>query len=186
MMSHARPTAGPLEPHRSYLRMLAGPRISPALRARIDPSDIVQQTLLTAHEKFGDFRGSSEPELRGWLRAILANQLADALRRLGRRPGDRAASLEAALDRSSARIEAWLVDSSPSPSRNAIRAESLARLADSLAALPDDQRQAIEFHHLHGLSVPETARRMGRSAASAAGLLRRGAQSLRESLRESE
>ena len=50
------------------------------MRGQLDPSDIVQQTLLKAHEKFDQFRGSTEHELRGWLRAILARNLVDAAR----------------------------------------------------------------------------------------------------------
>jgi hypothetical protein len=42
-------------------------------------SDIVQQTLLQAHEHRDQFRGASEAELVGWLRTILANILAAAL-----------------------------------------------------------------------------------------------------------
>jgi hypothetical protein len=98
----------PLEHYREYLRLLARLQLDPRLRGQLDPSDIVQQTLLRAHERFDQFRGQTDLELRAWLRAIMARSLFDAARKFGRQTGDRAQSLEAALEQSSARLEAFL------------------------------------------------------------------------------
>src|SRR5947209_4323670 len=97
----------PLESYREYLRLLARMNLDPRLRGRIDPSDIVQQTLLKAHEEQDQFRGSTDAERAAWLRAILARQIADALRAFGRQKGGRERSLDEALERSSARLDAW-------------------------------------------------------------------------------
>ena len=71
----------PLEAYRDYLRVLARLRLGTRLQAKMDASDVVQQTLLQAHASREQFRGHTETERLAWLRAILANALAAAARR---------------------------------------------------------------------------------------------------------
>src|SRR5262245_47234529 len=82
------PPTRPLDQYREYLRLLARLQIDPRLRGKIEPSDIVQETLLRAHERRSQFRGTTDPELAAWLRQILANELAEALRRYTRQKRD--------------------------------------------------------------------------------------------------
>ncbi len=125
---------------------------------------------------------TTEAELAAWLRAILARHLADLARQFAPRRGGRERSLEAALEQSSARLEAWLAAEDTPPIRRAERQEQLLRMAEGLARLPDDQRTALESRHLRGLAVAEVAREMGRSAAAVGSLLYRGLKTLREFL----
>ncbi len=173
----------PLEQYREYLRLLARLNLDPRLRRAVDPSDVVQQTLLKAHENLGGFRGRTDAELRGWLRAILAQQLALIARQRGRRPV-RVRSLESSLEQSSARLGSLLTSGESSPSRDAMHAEQLAGLATALAALPEDQRTAVELRYLHGLPVSGVAERMGRTTVSVTGLLYRGTRALRQRMGE--
>ena len=177
-----------LEPYRDYLRLLAQLQLDRRLRGKMDPSDIVQQTLLEAHRDRAQFCGTTEDEKTAWLRKILAHNLADAARRFGRKKRDVGLerSLQASLDRSSVRLEAWLAAETPSPSQNAERNDQLARLADALSQLPDDQRRTIELFHLEGLSAREVGELLGRSEASVAGLLQRGLKKLRQTIRPGE
>lgn len=176
----------PLEQYREYLRMLARLQLDPILRSKLDPSDIVQEALLKAHEKREQFRGQTEEERIAWLRSILANTLIDVARKYGAQGRDVAAerSLETALYESSARLERLLAADDASPEQHAVRDEDLLRLADALAQLPEDQRTALELKHLGGHSVQAIAEEMGRSKTAIGGLLRRGMKRLREILHE--
>jgi RNA polymerase sigma-70 factor (ECF subfamily) len=175
-----------LERCREYLCMLARFRLGPRLQAKLDPSDLVQQTLLKAHEKQHQFRGRTPAELMAWLRQILANQLAEAARKFGAEARDltREESLQADLDGSSARLQAWLSADQTSPSQCAIREEQVLRLTQALTELPADQRRAIELHHLQGHPVAEVSRLMERGQEAVVGLLYRGLKKLRRLLEQ--
>jgi RNA polymerase sigma-70 factor (ECF subfamily) len=183
MTNDLEPATRPVEDYRDYLHLLARLQLDPRLRGKVDPSDVVQQTLTKAHQYREQFRGETAAEQAGWLRRILANSLVDAARKFGREI-DVQHSLEQAVQDSSARIEAWLAAEQSSPSQIAQRQEQLLRLARALAKLPEDQRTAVELHHLRDAPVAEIATLMERSEASVAGLLRRGLKRLRELLQE--
>jgi RNA polymerase sigma-70 factor (ECF subfamily) len=172
----------PLESFRDYLQLLARLQLGPGLQAKIDASDVVQETLLRAHRDRQQLRGQHETELARWLRTILAHTLADAARKLRpKEAGGHEISLQA-VEQSSLRLEAMLKAHQSSPSRKVVRDEQLEQLASALAALPDDQRAAIEMRHLQGLSMAQISHEMNRSVASVGGLLQRGLRGLRQSL----
>ncbi len=185
-MSGEAPGPRPLEHYRGYLRLLAGLQLDPRLKGKLDPSDIVQETLLKAHQAQDQFQGRSEAEMAAWLRTILANTLTDALRRYqtGGRDITQEQSLQAALEASSMRLEAWLVADQASPHEDAVRQEQLLHLAEALTQLPEDQRLAVELRHLKGCKVAEVAQEMNRSKEAVAKLLLRGVARLRELLSE--
>lgn len=177
-----------MERFREYLLVLARMQLGGQLQGKVDPSDLVQQTLLEAHQQRDQFRGAGPAEMAAWLGRMLACNLADAGRALrrGKRDVNRERSLEAALDDSSARLEAWLAADQSSPSAQAVRNERLLRLADALAELPEGQREAIVLHYWQGQPLAAVATELGRTPAAVAGLLQRGLKTLRSSLSEPE
>jgi RNA polymerase sigma-70 factor (ECF subfamily) len=177
-----------LERYRDYLRLLARLQMPANLQGKLEPSDIVQQTLLRAFERLEQLRGQTEAQVAAWLRSILASILANAARDLGRQKRDAnlERSLEAALEHSSACLEGWLAAEQSSPSEQAQRNEQVLRLAQGLATLPEPQREVLVLRHCHGWSVEAIGQHLGRSRASVASLLRRGLKQLREFLQEKD
>jgi RNA polymerase sigma-70 factor (ECF subfamily) len=176
------------EHFRSYLLLLARVRLDPRLRPKLGASDVVQQTLLEAHRDLAQFQGRTVGEQAAWLRQILARNLANAARDLHRDKRDvsREQPLQAALDESASRLEAWLAAEQSSPSQQAERHERAVRLADALAALPENQREAVILRHWHGCSLAEIGERLGCTTAAVTGLLHRGLRRLRKQLHDLE
>ncbi len=186
-MAHEQGPLRSLEEYWEYLRLLARLQLNPMLKGKLDPSDIVQETMLKAHANKEQFRGGTNAELAAWLRRILANQLTDAARRFSSvgRETEREQPLEEAVDDTAARLEAaYLVLDTPRPDQKAVHHEDLLRMARALARLPEDQRLALELKYLQGLSLEAVAKEMGRSKGAVAGLLHRGVLGLRTMMQE--
>jgi hypothetical protein len=77
------PDAQRLERFRDYLALLARLQLGSHPTGRVDPSDVVQQTLMEAYEKRDEFRGETSGAHAAWLRKMLARNVADALRAQG-------------------------------------------------------------------------------------------------------
>src|SRR3954447_21056272 len=109
------------ERYRGYLLFLARRHGAAELRGKLDPSGVVQQTLLEAHAAAGQFERLDSPRRLAWLRPALAPHLADEAKRL--RAGKRDARRERPLDvdDSASRLEAWLAAEQSSPSQQADR-----------------------------------------------------------------
>jgi RNA polymerase sigma-70 factor (ECF subfamily) len=158
-----------LERYRNYLGMLARLQIGRHLQGKMDASDLVQEAFLEAYRNFGGFRGTTEGELNGWLRQILARNLANQVQRYcGARCRDVRLERDLAveLDQSSRLLDRGLVAPQSSPSQRAARREQAVLLADALEQLPAPYREVLVLRHLEERSFPEVARRLGRSLDS--------------------
>jgi len=168
--------------YRPYLRILAQRHMDAAIRVRLDPSDVVQQTSLEAHRGIDRFRGDSEGEWVAWVRKILENNAAQAIRRhlLTQK---RSARREVYLDESNSAVHSVkgeLRSREKSPSKRALNSERSVKLALMLHNLPESQREAIRLRYLEGRSLKELAESLGRSETAVAGLLKRGLRNLRD------
>ncbi|MEQ1904744.1 MAG: sigma-70 family RNA polymerase sigma factor [Pirellulaceae bacterium] len=169
--------------YRSFLRLQALGLIS-RFQSKLEPSDIVQQTLLDAHQNLDQFRGTSGAEMAKWLSQMLANNVADAARALTRQKRDvrREQSLQRNGDSSRIGAQQWIVAEQTTPSLCVARCEQMQQLSDAIRQLPTPQQEVVVLHHLQGRSLNETAEMVGRSPSAVAGLLFRGLKSLRSLL----
>lgn len=174
-------SAEALEPYRRYLEVLARIHLDARLRGKLDPADLVQQTMLRACAALAGLRDQSPQGLAAWLRKILAHTLADTVKHYqrDRRDVDLERSLEADVDQSASGLAGWLAADQTSPSEAAQRNEELLSLANALADLPEPMREVVLLKHCRGQTLQEIADRLGRSVPAVASLLRRGLHALR-------
>jgi RNA polymerase sigma-70 factor, ECF subfamily len=167
-----------LDGYRDYLRLLARSRVGQELQVRLDPSDLVQETLLEAQRDFRQFMGNSEGELAVWLRRILVRNLADQLKfhQSQKRDVGRELPLEALIEQAHEALAAPL----STPSKQAARREQAVVMASAMAKLPEDYREVIALRHLEGRSFDEIATSMGRSAGAVRMLWMRALERLGE------
>ena len=125
-----------IEQFRGYLLAIARLQLAarPWLAAKLDDSDLVQQVLLKAHVAQPQFRGTTRAEMAVWLRQILSRTLANELRSHGQAKRDvgKEWSLEAELDASSCRLDAWLAADHTSPSEHAQKRERALVVASAI------------------------------------------------------
>lgn len=170
------PTSETFERHRPALLQWAETQTPAWVRSKIDPTDLVQQTLLEALKGEDKFAGRPDHEVLAYLRRAITNNLIDAARKFARNRTDVSAETIAA---SSARLADWLAADQTSPSERAQRNERFEQLAAGLARLPDDQRLAIEMRYLQAATVGEIARVLERSEGAVSALLHRAVLALR-------
>jgi RNA polymerase sigma-70 factor, ECF subfamily len=181
-------SASGLERFRGYLLFLAQLHWDKRLNSKLDPEDLVQLTFKEADQKWFQFKGATELELKAWLRQILSHNLADEIRRFTR-PGKDVKlekSITGDMEASSARLEKWLAADQSTPSERAVKNEQLERLIAALAQLTPLHRGVVIRHHFQGMSLTDLAQETNRTVASVAGLLRRGLDKLRELMGDQE
>jgi RNA polymerase sigma-70 factor (ECF subfamily) len=179
--SQATDTQIEFERFRNYLRFLADIKLDRRLRGRVDPSDIVQETLLRAYDARHTFRGNNSGQRVAWLRQILMRTLLHALRdaRCAKRDIAREQRLDALLDQSSCRIEQWLAADESSPSQAVQQAERLLQVAEAIYQLPEPERVAIIGFYWQRVTLADISSELGRTVPAVAGLLHRGVRRLR-------
>jgi RNA polymerase sigma-70 factor (ECF subfamily) len=176
-----------LTAHREPLRRVIGLRLDPALAARVDASDIVQDVLLEAHRRLEEYLRNPAMPFHLWLRHIAKDHIIDAHRRhrqAQRRSLDREQPIVPALlaDHSSVELAGQLLDQDLTPATAAIRHEMQRRLDAAIAALDDDDREVILLRHREQLSNQEVAGALGLSEAAASMRYLRAVRRLRAAL----
>src|SRR5262245_16697261 len=148
-----------LDRHRRRLRDLVHLRIDPRLAARVDPSDVVQESLAEADRRLPDYLRDRPMPFYPWLRALALQRLTDLHRQHVR-------ALKRSVCREEVRLP-FLTDDSvqdlarrvsgrgSSPSAGLQRREAQERARAALAGLSERDREVLLLRHLEQLSVRE-------------------------------
>jgi RNA polymerase sigma-70 factor (ECF subfamily) len=159
---------GLLERHRAAIRRMIDQRMDRAVQRRVDASDIVQDVLVEANRRLGDYLTNPTMPFGLWLRHMARDRLIDAHRRhrvAGSRSVDKEVPLVAAEDggRSAADLAANLADRELTPAAAATWHELERRFAAAVEQLDEADRQIVLLKHFEHLSTAEAADVLGLS-----------------------
>ena len=158
--------------HNDSLRRAIRYRMGAKIREKVDPDDVLQETLLRAFRSMGDFELQGEGSFRRWLEGIAANLILDSSRRQRRRREFQILrEPEANTD---------------SPSRGIRREERFRRLRECVDGLSQDYQTVIRLSRIEGLKIQQIAQRMNRSPSAVKNLLLRAMKQLKSSFGDTE
>lgn len=147
-----------------YLLALVQSEHPGGLLGKLNPSDIVQQSMTRMVVGLADFRGESLPEFYGWLRIILANEIRNTTRDWKRECRD--FQREVSIQEAPSVESTGLVDRCQTPSELALANEKLARFYHALAQLPEDYQRVIQLRSLDELPFKDVGKVMGKSESA--------------------
>jgi RNA polymerase sigma-70 factor (ECF subfamily) len=150
-----------LERHRPRLRRLIRLRLDRRLAARVDPSDVVQESLAEAAAKLSEYLRKRPMPFYPWLRGLALERLVSLYRwhiRTGKRSVRREErALPALPDESAQELAQQLCSRGSSPSQRLARSEARARVHAALEKLSERDRELLALRHLELLSIREIA-----------------------------
>jgi RNA polymerase sigma-70 factor, ECF subfamily len=153
-----------LERYRDYLRRMVAVRLDRRLAPRVDPSDVVQESLALALQRMDEYLRNQPLPFVGLLRQIAAESVRDTHRRhlsSQRRSVHREAKAGNLPDDSAAELEQRLMARDTSPSNRLMREERRMQVKTALAELPPRDRDVLVMRYLEHLSVAEMAEALG-------------------------
>ncbi|MFM8892880.1 MAG: sigma-70 family RNA polymerase sigma factor [Planctomycetia bacterium] len=163
---------GLLERHRAAIRRLIDRRMDRLVQRRVDASDIVQDVLIEANRRLGDYLANPTMPFQLWLRHMARDRLIDAHRRhrvAANRSLDREVPLVTAAgpDHSRADLMVQVADRDLTPAAAATWRELQHRFAAAVERLDEDDRRIVLLRHFEHLSTAEAAEALGLSKPAA-------------------
>lgn len=165
-----------------YLLLIANGQVRDNLQAKFGASDIVQNSLLDVHASIDEFNGTTEAEMRAWLKQIVLHNFVDEKRRYTNTQS-RSLQLEKPLE---TMVTPLSTDVSQGGSKAMRRREELQQLTQALHRLPPRQQRVIEGRRRFGYSYQEIAEQLGISEAAARQLWSRAIKQLKIYLAEED
>jgi RNA polymerase sigma-70 factor, ECF subfamily len=171
-----------IESVRCYLLLIAERELGRDLRTKAAPSDIVQETLLTACKQIHSFQGCTDAQFRAWLRAIMRNRIL-VLRRQFECPARRMEKEESLEDVGlGAKREDLFRSKDLPPIRDAINRERALILQQALARLSERDRLVLTWRHTEDCKFEEMGRRLDCSVVAARKAWLRALERLRKEM----
>jgi RNA polymerase sigma-70 factor (ECF subfamily) len=138
---------------------MVGCRMEPRLAARVSPSDVVQETMITAAKELDSYAKSRPMPFYPWLRRLAWNRLMDLQRRHLRqkRAVGREEQAVPMTDQSLFELAKRLVGPGPSPSRAAVTRERREQLRAALDELEPTQREVLLLKYVEDMTLAEAA-----------------------------
>lgn len=159
-----------LERYRQRLNQMVQVRLHPRVRCRIDPSDVVQETLFAASQKMSTYLADQPLPFYPWLRQIAWEKLVhlhDRHLRAAKRSVVREQFQQTELsDESAIDLAQRLIGDASSPSAAALGHELRQRVRQALDDLVDADREMLLLRYLEQMSSKEIAAIMGTSEAA--------------------
>jgi RNA polymerase sigma-70 factor (ECF subfamily) len=150
-----------LERFRPRLKRMIAVRLDGRLAARLDPSDVVQETLADAARKIGDYLRDRPLPFYPWLHRLASERLVQAhryhLRAMRREAGRERAGQLPWAESSGRRLVDLLAASGTSPSQHLIRDEERQEIWRALGELSDQDREILVMRYLDQSSFAEIA-----------------------------
>lgn len=143
--------------HRSYLIDVVELRMDQKMRARIDPSDVVQEAQLEAARRIDDYLAREPMPFHIWLRKTAYENL---LRLRRQHVEGECRSVEREIpwpDNSSAMLARKILSHEPDPGQQAVEQELARRLRQAIAQLPEIDCEVLLMRNLEGLTNQEVA-----------------------------
>jgi RNA polymerase sigma-70 factor (ECF subfamily) len=139
-------------------------RLDRRLAPRVDPSDIVQETLADAAARLDDYLRDRPIPFFGWLRQIAGERVIDTHRRhvfSQRRSIMRESRTPDLSEEAAGELGRRLMSNDTSPSNRMIREERHQQVMAALAALSPRDREVLVMRHLEQLTTGEIADALG-------------------------
>ena len=153
--------------YRPDLQEFVDLHLNPAVRGRIDSSDVVQEAQAEMARRLDDFLVRRPMPFHLWARKTTYERLSDLHRRHIHR-GRRSVGREQPIpDRSSLLLARRLLAPGPSPSQEAEAREFAERVSRALTELPDSDREMLLLRQADGLPFPEIGALLGIDPAAA-------------------
>lgn len=147
-----------LEGYRERLRKMVTSRLDTRLVARVDPSDVVQETLIVAADHLPGYVRQQPMPFYPWLRRLALQRLIDLERRhlrAERRSVLREVPQPPCNDSTIHELARYVFAQAPGPHSAAVAAEREAVLRRALDALDESQREVLLLHYVEDLSLAE-------------------------------